>query len=468
MLKEHQRFFNIIFRLFDVFIIGLAWLISYPVRFIYVTEWIPVRKGFPLYDNYLYLTFAIIILWVVSFQLAGVYQARRTQSLWPEIKNLAKASTIAFGIFASLTFLSSDVTFSRGVMLVFFAIVNTMLLAERITLRLILRELRKRGYNQRYALIVGDNDVAQAFLERMRFHPEIGMQVAGVVRVDGETGDSKTGLPILGQSADLTEVLQKYKIDQVFLALKSAERPFFDQLLASLVEQNVRVSVIPDIYQFVTIGCDVEEFEGMPLINLNQSPIIGWNNVAKRISDLVYATLALILFSPLMLLLTALIKILTPGPVLYRQERMGLDGTVFPMFKFRTMRIDAEAQTGAVWAKQNDNRVTWLGRILRKTSLDELPQLFNVLRGDMSCVGPRPERPQLVDKFRHEIPKYMLRHKVKSGMTGWAQINGWRGDTSLEKRIEYDLYYITHWSLLFDMKIMFLTIFKGFVSKNAY
>ncbi|MCC6278295.1 MAG: undecaprenyl-phosphate glucose phosphotransferase [Oligoflexia bacterium] len=468
MLKEHQRFFNIVFQMFDIFIIAAAWLISYPIRFVYITPWIPVRKGFPLYDEYAYLTFAIIIMWFVSFHLAGVYQARRTQTLWPEVKTLAKASTIAFSVFATLTFLSSAVMFSRGVMLVFFVVVNSLLLFERISLRLILRHLRKRGFNQRFALIVGDNEISQAFLERIKFHPELGLQVKGLVRIDGEQGSSPTGLPILGTSLDLTQTIKDHGIDQVFLALKAAERPHFDTLLASLAEQNVRVSVIPDIYQFVTIGCDVEEFEGMPLINLNHSPIIGWNRVAKRISDVVYATIALLIFSPLMALIAAAIKLFTPGPIIYRQERMGLDGKVFHMLKFRTMRIDAEGKTGAVWAKPNDDRVTWLGRLLRKTSLDELPQLINVIRGEMSCVGPRPERPQLVERFRHEIPKYMLRHKVKAGMTGWAQINGWRGDTSLEKRIEFDLYYITHWSLFFDLKIMFMTLFKGFISKNAY
>jgi Undecaprenyl-phosphate glucose phosphotransferase len=286
--------------------------------------------------------------------------------------------------------------------------------------------------------------------------------------LDAEGGNVTTRLPVLGISPDLTQVLKDNQIDEVVLALRNSHRDQLDQILSSLVDHNIQVRIIPDLHQFITLGCDVEEFEGMPLISLNQSPVIGWNSVAKRVSDIVYASFALLIFSPLMALITLAIKFFTPGPTIYRQERMGLDGKVFQMLKFRTMRVDAETQTGAVWAKKDDDRVTWLGKFLRKTSLDELPQLVNVLRGEMSCVGPRPERPSLVDKFKHDIPRYMLRHKVKAGMTGWAQVNGWRGDTSLEKRIEYDLYYISNWSLLFDFKIMLMTLLKGFISKNAY
>jgi Undecaprenyl-phosphate glucose phosphotransferase len=339
---------------------------------------------------------------------------------------------------------------------------------ERVSFKFFIHNLRRRGFNLRSAIIVGNNEIAMAFVERLRLHPEIGLLVKGVVEIDGCEGKKKTDLPVLTTSADLTEVLQVHKIDQVILALKNSQRDQLDQILASLIDQHVDVRIIPDLHQFITLGCDVEEFEGLPLISLNQSPIVGWNRVAKRTSDIIYGVIALSLFSPLMGAIALLIKLFSPGPILIRQERMGLDGHLFKMLKFRSMTVDAEKSTGAVWASKNDTRVTWIGKILRKTSLDELPQLINVLRGDMSCVGPRPERPTLVAKFKNDIPRYMLRHKVKAGMTGWAQINGWRGDTSLEKRIEYDLYYIANWSLVLDFKIMFLTVFKGFISKNAY
>ncbi len=228
------------------------------------------------------------------------------------------------------------------------------------------------------------------------------------------------------------------------------------------------VRIVPDLGSFRTLHTDIESFAGMPLVTLVQSPMTGWNQVLKRVLDLAGAILALILFSPLMLLIAFLVKITSPGPILYRQQRMGLDGKTFFTLKFRSMRQDAEKQTGAVWATENDTRRTTLGVYLRRFNLDELPQLFNVLNGDMSLVGPRPERPVLIEEFKSKIPNYMLRHKVKAGITGWAQINGWRGNTSLEKRIEHDLYYIERWSVWLDLKILLLTVFKGFVDPNAY
>lgn len=468
MLREHHRFFRIVFQAFDLFIVASAWLLAYPLRFFVFRPYIPIHKGVPLYDNYVYMGFAIVFVWFMVFTWAGVYRSRRTESIWPELFALGRATTIAFMTLVAGTYLVfSGEVFSRGVWIIFYFLCMGLLLGERVIFRLVMRALRRRGYNHRWTLIVGDNEIAAAFVERLRYHPELGLLVRGVIRLPTDTHEG-TGLPVLGMSANLTSVLATHRVDQVVLALKNSQRDQLDEILSSLVDQNVDLRIIPDLHQFITLGCEVEEFEGMPLISLNRSPIVGWNRVAKRISDIVYAAVALILFSPLMVLIGAAIKIFTPGPVILRQERMGLDGRVFQMLKFRSMKVDAEKDSGAVWAKKDDNRVTWIGRILRKTSLDELPQLINVLRGDMSCVGPRPERPALVERFRHDIPRYMLRHKVKAGMTGWAQINGWRGDTSLEKRIEYDLYYISNWSLVFDFKIMFMTVFKGFISKNAY
>jgi len=469
MLKQHQRFFNLLFQFFDLFIVAFAWLFSYPFRFHFLRPWIPVTKGVPRLDHYIYLTFGIILLWYLTFYFSGVYKSRRTQRIWPELWTIARSCSFAFLLLTAGTFLLTGELFSRGVLVVFYFISLILLLVERVFFRAFMHGLRRRGFNQRTSLIVGNNEIAAAFLERLRFHPELGLTVVGVVELElpGPRG-VRTDLPVLGTSADLTQVMASRQIDQVILALKNSQKEQLDQVLASLIEQHVDVRIIPDLHQFITLGCEVEEFEGMPLISLNQSPIVGWNRVAKRISDIVYATAALLLFSPFMAAISLAIKILSPGPVIIRQERMGLDGRVFQMLKFRTMRVDAERETGVVWATKNDSRVTPVGRLLRRTSLDELPQLINVLKGDMSCVGPRPERPSLVERFKHDVPRYMLRHKVKAGMTGWAQINGWRGDTSLEKRIEYDLYYISNWSLFFDFKIMLMTLFKGFISKNAY
>src|SRR2546428_1131105 len=235
-----------------------------------------------------------------------------------------------------------------------------------------------------------------------------------------------------------------------------------------LQDRTVDVRIVPDIHEFNSLGGQAEVFDGLPIITLQGSPHFGWNSCVKRATDLLFSLIILILISPLMVIICAAVKLTSPGPVFYKQERVGLDGRVFQMLKFRTMRVDAEGETGAVWAKKNDPRCTTIGAFLRRLSLDELPQFFNVLKGDMSIVGPRPERPELVERFRSEIPRYMLRHKVNAGITGWAQVNGLRGNTSLTKRVEYDLDYIEKWSLWVDLKVMLLTLFTGFINKNAY
>ena len=266
----------------------------------------------------------------------------------------------------------------------------------------------------------------------------------------------------------LPEIIHEHRIDQVFISLSLEGENRLEELKHLLSEQWVDVRIVPDIGSFRTLHTDVESLEGMPLVTLVQSPMMGWNRVLKRILDLFGGMLALLIFSPLMAFIALLVKLTSRGPVLYRQERMGLDGISFQMFKFRSMREGAEEESGAVWASPKDPRRTSVGRIIRKASLDELPQLFNVLRGDMSVVGPRPERPVFVEDFRKNIPGYMLRHKVKAGITGWAQVNGWRGNTPIENRIECDLYYIENWSLGFDLKILWLTLWKGIIHKHAY
>ena len=283
-----------------------------------------------------------------------------------------------------------------------------------------------------------------------------------------EQSSENPGSKFLGSLEELPQIIQQQRIDQVFISLSLKEQHRLEELKDLLSEQWVDVRIVPDLGSFRTLHTDVESFAGMPLVTLVQSPMTGWNQMLKRMLDLAGAILALILFSPLMLLIAFLVKITSPGPILYRQQRMGLDGKTFFTLKFRSMRQDAEKQTGAVWATENDTRRTTLGVYLRRFNLDELPQLFNVLNGEMSLVGPRPERPVLIEEFKSKIPNYMLRHKVKAGITGWAQINGWRGNTSLEKRIEHDLYYIERWSVWLDLKILLLTVFKGFVDPNAY
>jgi Undecaprenyl-phosphate glucose phosphotransferase len=274
--------------------------------------------------------------------------------------------------------------------------------------------------------------------------------------------------PLLGRIDDLPELLRAHRIAHVFFALPREEHLQLERGLALVDREVVDILVVPDILQFVMLRAGLASLGGIPMINLTETPLSGWYGPVKRATDVVFALLALVLLSPLLALIALAIKLTSPGPVFYRQERMSLDGTLFQMYKFRSMRADAEAETGAVWARPDDPRRTRLGALLRRTSLDELPQLINILKGEMSFVGPRPERPVFVEQFSGKVPRYMLRHKVRCGLTGWAQVNGWRGNTSIEKRIEYDIFYIENWSLSFDVKIVLMTLWNGFVNKHAY
>ena len=273
---------------------------------------------------------------------------------------------------------------------------------------------------------------------------------------------------MLGVFQDVVRIIRENEVDQLFIALPFKAHDRLEEILTSLGEETVDIKLVPDLLRYMDLHSGVEELDGMPLINLFESPLYGWNIILKRISDIALSGFAIIITFPLMILIAIALKLESQGPLIYRQERMGLDRDVFWIFKFRSMAAEAENQTGPVWAKENDDRRTRVGTFLRKTSLDELPQFFNVFMGRMSLVGPRPERPVFVDEFKKTIPFYMLRLKMKAGLTGWAQVNGWRGNTSLEKRIECDLYYIKNWSILFDLKILFLTVWKGLVNRNAY
>jgi Undecaprenyl-phosphate glucose phosphotransferase len=318
--------------------------------------------------------------------------------------------------------------------------------------------------------VVGQGPLAQALVDRIHRAPDAGIQLAGAVPFSTDApGVAVDGSPlkVLGGIDSLESIVQTQSIEQVFIALPLSEQPRLGALVDTLSATAADVLVVPDLLQFVSLHGGSHDFDGVPVVALRHGPVHGWDAVSKRAFDLVFGGLILLLVSPIMLAVAAAVKLTSRGPVFYRQERMGLDGRTFHILKFRSMRIDAE-QSGARWATSGDNRTTSIGAFLRKYSLDELPQFLNVLAGDMSLVGPRPERPVFIDKFKREIPRYQLRHKVKAGITGLAQVEGWRGNTSLERRIERDIYYIENWSLWLDFKILVRTALGGFLSKNAY
>jgi Undecaprenyl-phosphate glucose phosphotransferase len=359
--------------------------------------------------------------------------------------------------------------FSRVVFVYFWGLSSVGLILSRLIFRELLRVVRRRGYNLRHILIVGTEHVGQALRQQIGQHPELGLRIVGfLTRYQHEIGQRLDGIEILGHIDQIQMIVRNAGVDQVYIALPLEAQGTMEKILRELGNEMVDINVVPDFYQYAILRGSVEEFEGLPIITLSGSPMYGWNSVMKRAFDLCLGVPALLLSFPVLALIAVLVKLTSRGPVFYVQDRMGFDGTIFHIVKFRTMRGDAERETGAVWAQENDPRRTPLGAFLRRTSLDELPQLWNVCKGDMSLVGPRPERPALIEEFRQSIPRYMLRHRVKAGMTGWAQVHGWRGNTSLEPRLEHDLYYVQHWSLFLDIKILWMTVWRGFLHKNAY
>ncbi|MFZ5890684.1 MAG: undecaprenyl-phosphate glucose phosphotransferase [Myxococcota bacterium] len=467
MLKRYHTFVCGLFRVADAGIIVLAWLVSYWLRF--HVPLFAVTKGLPSFSSYVSITPLVAVLWLAVFAASDVYESARMLGVGRELQRVLNAHGLALLIFVALTYAFEEYKYSRLVMAYFGIVSAAALVAFRLGVRGALRAIRRRGFNLRHVLLVGEGPPVEALIQRFEEFPELGLRVQGVVTQEGAERNSVDGIAVLGNYGQIRQVLASTRVDDVLIALPSSQNHEVGRLLDLLKDETVDVRLVPDVRAYAALGCDVEDFNGLPVVRINDSPLSsGWGALAKRVTDILLSSIGLIVLAPLLLLIALIIKITTGGPVLYVQERMGLDGRTFHMLKFCSMKPDAEARTGAVWARPGDNRCTAIGALLRKTSLDELPQLWNVLCGDMSLVGPRPERPVFVHKFRHEIPHYMLRHKVKAGITGWAQVNGWRGNTSLRHRIECDLYYIQHWSYVLDLKILTLTLWKGFVNKNAY
>ncbi len=466
MLKRYHQTVGITFRAVDACVIAAVWLFSYWSRFHLPV--IQVTKGFPAFSRYAALTPLIVILWQVVFASAKLYHSQRMLRRTHEAFLVLRAHLLAMVFFVSLTYLFTEYQYSRGVMLYFGVLGGVALLSLRLAVRNFLRAIRKRGRNIRTAMIIGEGAAVETLIWKLKRFPEIGILVQGVIVPPDFTATTVQGAAVLGNFTRIAGILRENKPDQILISLPRRHANELDTILRELKDETVDIQLVPDIQDYVTLGCAIEDFDGMPIVKLNDSPLDGINAIFKRITDFLLGLLGMIIISPLLIFIALLVKLTSRGPIFYAQERCGLDGRTFKMWKFRSMRVDAEDSTGAVWAKKDDERRTPIGSFLRATSIDELPQLWNVVRGEMSLVGPRPERPVFVDKFRGEVPHYMLRHKVKAGITGWAQVNGWRGDTSLEQRIECDLYYIRNWSYSLDLKILVLTLWKGFVNKNAY
>jgi Undecaprenyl-phosphate glucose phosphotransferase len=463
VFSRFQRFYTSVKVATDVAVLALAFGLAFLTRFSGLLPY----EALPSWEDTLVSLAMVLVIFPITFNKSRLYLTNRVRTNIGEVFEVFKATVMAALILVALTYFTRE-RYSRLTFAIFVAYAFIGVSVTRLVFRQVLAEVRRRGYNLKTILVIGGGDLGQRVIETVESHRELGFRVTGVLTRRAEkVGTRVAGVPVLAQVADVEQVLDREPVDQVIIALPIEDQSLVKQLMEQLALRTVDVKVVPDLYQYITLCGGFEEFGGLPIINLQSAPLDGWNLVAKRVFDVIFSLVALLLAAPVMLLTALAVKLTSPGPVLYRQERMGLDGRTFHILKFRTMRIDAE-QSGATMASKHDPRRTPIGTLLRRLSIDELPQFFNVLVGDMSLVGPRPERPVFIEEFKRQIPRYHLRHMVKSGITGWAQVNGLRGQTSIQKRIEYDLYYIENWSLMMDLKILTRTALGGFLSKNAY
>jgi Undecaprenyl-phosphate glucose phosphotransferase len=483
MVNRHNRLLVTFHVLSDAMLGVTAFIIAYQLRFHsdIIASLIPITKGMPPLQQYINVLPFIAVLVPLGFQLQGLYRLRRGRSRVDDFFAVFVGTILAvvFGIVATLyvqTYFATSAARQRGafevsqpVWAIFLAINVGLTFAARELVREVLERRWRAGIGLKRVLIAGAGDLGRLVADKIIEHRELGYQIVGFVD-DKASGDhlGYRGLPLLGTIEEAAEIATREAIDHLYVALPPEQHVQMLQLIESTSRECVDVKVVPDLLQVIALRARLEDLDGIPVININDVPLQGFNAIVKRAIDVAISSIALVAMAIPFWVVAALIKISSRGEVFYRQERMGLDGKPFMIFKFRSMYDDAEAETGPVFASEQDPRRTPLGKLLRHSNVDELPQLWNVLRGDMSIVGPRPERPQFVAQFKHKIPQYMLRHKVKAGITGWAQVNGWRGNTSIEKRIEYDLYYIENWSVRLDLKIMWLTVLKGFFHKHAY
>jgi Undecaprenyl-phosphate glucose phosphotransferase len=467
VIEKKHRTLSSIYLINDAVASNLAMLCAWFLRF--SLKIIPVTKGQQEVETYLQLLPIVTIVFPLAFAVQGLYRIRPTRSKTEEWLSVAIGSIVATVVFSGVLLWvrpgRPDVLYSRATLGIFLICAIVLVILGRAIVRAVVERGHRDGKRLDRVLIAGSGELARAVVERVNGHRELGFLIVGYLK-NGE--ESKLDLPCLGAIDEAEQVIAEQNIDHVFVALPHASSQAMMALLDRLVRSVVAIHVVPDLLQFMVLRSRVEDLDGLPTINLSETPLEGWSRFLKRGFDLIVAVAALIVFSPVMLIVAIAIKLGDRGPIFYRQERMGLDGKPFEIVKFRSMRVGAEKDTGAKWAEKNDPRRTRVGRFIRETSLDELPQLFNVLLGDMSVVGPRPERPQFVEQFRAEFPHYMLRHKVRAGITGWAQVHGWRGNTSMRMRIEHDLYYIENWSLMLDLKILFMTLVHGLRHENAY
>ena len=469
MIKDNQRYFNRLHVVIDAVVICIAYVLAWIYKFLILKD----QRGLTL-AQYCVALIGIIPLYLMLYLACNLYTSKRVQGRRLEGGNIVKANTIGILIVMAAFFPLRDVIepikyYSRW-MLAYFYVINIVLeIIARNLIRWCLRKIRRKGFNLRHLIFVGYSGAAEAFIDRILANPQWGYKISGILDDNKEPGYTYKGIAVLGSTDELEKILENNRLDEIALTLALREYYKLKRIVAICEKSGVHTKFVPDYNDIIPTRPYTEDLLGLPVVNIRHVPLTNsFNMICKRAMDIGGAIVAIIIFSPVMLVTAVLVKTTSKGPLIYKQGRVGLHNQTFQMDKFRSMEVQSAKSEKRAWTVRDDPRVTKVGRVIRKTSIDELPQLFNILKGDMSLVGPRPERPFFVEKFREEIPRYMVKHQVRPGLTGWAQVNGYRGDTSIKKRIEYDLYYIENWTMGLDIKILFLTFFKGFVNKNAY
>lgn len=468
MIKDNQKVFNRLLVVIDAAITAASFILAYYIKF-YIFERGPGIGVLPVHD-YFMLLFYIVPGYLCLYYRCGVYTPKRTVRGRHELYGILQANTIGIAaLIIILYMIIHEINFSRSVMAIFYVLNIFLTACARLVLRKTLRIMRSHGYNLKHILLVGYSRAAEEYINRILENPQWGYVVCGILDDHIPAGTLYKGVKVLGSMGNLEIILPENKLDEIAITLSLQDYDFLEKIVDICEKSGVHTKFIPDYNSLIPTKPYTEDLLGLPVINIRYVPLTNTGNIViKRLLDIVGALAGIVITSPIMLLCAVLVKLSSSGPVIFKQERVGLHNKTFYMYKFRSMEMQTPKEEKKAWTVKNDPRVTGVGKILRRTSLDELPQLFNILKGDMSLVGPRPERPLFVERFREEIPRYMVKHQVRPGLTGWAQVNGLRGDTSIRKRIEYDIYYIENWTLGFDIKIILMTFFTGFINKNAY
>ncbi len=474
MIKSNQSKFNFLHIVLDAVVTVLSYILAFHIIIGSHIRVDGVQVALPAYIYYRALIF-IVPLYLILYGIFNLYMPKRIQSRRREFVNICKANIIGLMIITFTLFAGRNMpvagpylrNFSTRMIVGFFAINIVLETFFRNILKTVLRNLRAKGLNQKHVLLVGYSLASTGFIERNRDNPEWGYHIMGIIDDELEKGSVKDGVKVLGDLSDLRNILPNNDVDEIIVTLPLDKYMYLKPVVNICEKSGVHTMFIPDYQNIIPTTPHMEDLEGLPAIHIRNVPLTSpFNAMVKRCADVVGALFALILFSVVIIITAILVKVTSPGPIIYAQERVGLHNKKFRMYKFRSMYLQRPEEELSRWTTKGDPRVTPVGRVIRRLNIDEMPQFINVLKGDMSLVGPRPERPQFVEKFKEEIPRYMIKHQVRPGLTGWAQVNGYRGDTSIKKRIEYDLYYIENWTFGLDIKILFMTIFKGF--KNAY